>query len=143
MFSVLSSRMEQKKAIENRTPVYFFLLHKFFNFLSIFGHFCCLAAQFQIFLQFVSGVKKYDWSNVIHTVVLAYLQKKSNIYILREICKRTHCPPIGTLALLLFIFGICDSTRALQSSPILSKKIWKNQEKISKNHFLCEKRPEI
>ena len=31
--------------------------------------------------------------------------KKTNIFILREICKRTHCPHIRTLALLLFIDG--------------------------------------
>ena len=29
--------------------------------------------------------------------------KKSNIFILREILKRKHCPSIGTLALLLFL----------------------------------------
>ena len=31
------------------------------------------------------------------------LKKKSNNFILREFCKRTHCPPIVTLALLLFL----------------------------------------
>ena len=31
------------------------------------------------------------------------IKKKSNIFILREFCKRTHCTSIGTLALLLFI----------------------------------------
>ena len=30
-------------------------------------------------------------------------KKKSNNFILREFCKRTHCPPIVTLALLLFL----------------------------------------
>ena len=32
-----------------------------------------------------------------------YLTKKSNIFILREICKRTLCPSVVTLALLLFL----------------------------------------
>ena len=42
---------------------------------------------------------------MIQKVILA-LKKKSNIFILREICKRTHCPSIVTLALLLFIYRI-------------------------------------
>jgi hypothetical protein len=31
-------------------------------------------------------------------------KKKSNNLILREFCKRTHCPSIVTLVLLLFIY---------------------------------------
>ena len=41
------------------------------------------------------------WKHVNHTVFLAL--KQSNIFILKDFCKRTHCPPIVTLALLLFI----------------------------------------
>ena len=36
MFCVLSFRIEHKKDVENRTPVYFCLPHEFYNFLSIF-----------------------------------------------------------------------------------------------------------
>ena len=32
-----------------------------------------------------------------------FKKRKKNIFILREFCKRTHCPPIVTLALLLFV----------------------------------------
>ena len=35
---------------------------------------------------------------MIHTVILA-IYKKSNIFIVRKFCKRTHFPAIGTLAL--------------------------------------------
>ena len=42
MFSVLISRIEHQKVIENQTPVYF--CHEFYNFLSILGPFCCFAA---------------------------------------------------------------------------------------------------
>ena len=47
------------------------------------------------------GIKKYAWKNVIHTVFLLF-NKKSSIFVLREICKRTCCPSIVNLALLLF-----------------------------------------
>ena len=66
MFSV--RRMEHKKPIENRTPVYFCLHHEFYTFLSIFRHFCCFAAQFLLFFTMFSGVQKYVWKDVIHTV---------------------------------------------------------------------------
>ena len=42
------------------------------------------------------------WKNVIHTVILAFKKKPKN-FVLREFCKRTHCPPVVTLALLLFL----------------------------------------
>ena len=71
MFSMLSSRIEHKKAIENGTPMYFCLHHEFVKKLLIFGHFCCFAAQFLIFLQIFSGVQKYVWQDVIHMLILA------------------------------------------------------------------------
>ena len=37
-----------------------------------------------------------------HTVILAILKKK-HIFILGELCKRTECPSIETLALLFFV----------------------------------------
>ena len=51
ILSVLGSRIEHKKFLENRTAVYFSLHHEFYKFLSIFGHFCCFAVHFLIFLQ--------------------------------------------------------------------------------------------
>ena len=98
MFSVLTFRMEHKKAIENRTTVYFCLHYELLKNLSILGHFCCFRDKFLICLQYFPGVQ-YVQKDVIHTVIL----KKSNIFILREFCKRTHCPLIVTLALLLFV----------------------------------------
>ena len=103
MFSMLSSMMEHKKAIEKRTPVYFCQHHEFYKFLSILGHFCCFAAYFLLFFKKISWVQKYAWKDVIHTVILALRKEEKNIFILREFCKRTHCPPIVTLALLLFV----------------------------------------
>ena len=71
MFSVLGSSMEHKKGIENRTAVYFCLHHEFYKMLSIFGHFCCFAVWFLIFLLCFSGIQKYAWKDVLHTVILA------------------------------------------------------------------------
>ena len=75
MFSVLGSRMQQKKDIENRTAVYFCLNHEFYKFLLIFGHFYCFVVYFLIFLQCFSGIQKYAKKDVIHTVILAIEQK--------------------------------------------------------------------
>ena len=101
MLSMLSFRMEYKKAIENRTPVYFCLYHEFYKFFCPFWG--IFAAQFLIFLQFFSGVQKCVWKDVIQPVIVAIKKKTSNIFILREFCKITHCLPIVTLALLLFL----------------------------------------
>ena len=66
LFLCLSLGWDTKKTIENRTPVNFCLHHEFYKSLYIFGHFCCCVAQFLIFLQFLSGVQKYVWKDVIH-----------------------------------------------------------------------------
>ena len=113
MFSVLGSRMEHKKAIENRTAVYFCLHHEFYKFLSIFGHFWCFAVQFPIFLQSFSGIQKYAWKDGIYTVILA-IEQKIKHFILRDICKITLCPSLVTLALLLFIMGFYLKTDSVQ-----------------------------
>ena len=42
-----------------------------------------------------------------------FKKRKKNIFILREFCKRTHCPPIVTLALLLFL-----ETMAIKSGEL-------------------------
>ena len=103
MFSVLGSRMEHKKAIENQTAVYFCLYHEFNHFLSVFGHFCCFGVLFLIFLQCFSGIQKQAWKDVIHTVILAIYQKNQiKNFEEKFVKKKTHCPSIVTLALLLF-----------------------------------------
>ena len=65
-------------------------------------HFYNSFVQFLIFLQFFSGVMKYFWKDVVCMAILA-LQKEITTFILRTIHKRTHCPSIVTLALLLFL----------------------------------------
>ena len=92
-----------KNFFENQTAVYFCLHHEFYNFLLIFGHFCCFAAKFLIFSQFFSGVQQYVWQGVTHTDIFFSSFKIFNIFILREIWKKIHCPPSVTLALLLFL----------------------------------------
>ena len=52
-----------------------------------------------------------------------WLLKKSKKFILREICKRKHCPSIGTLALLLFICYYLDQRQLICLRP---KQIRKN-----------------
>ena len=56
---------------------------------------------------------------MIHTVILAIEQKIKLFYFKREICKRTHCPSIVNLALLLFL----DPDNACQSLPFLAKRV--------------------
>ena len=94
MFSFLSFRIEHKKLLKTKQQCTFV-------YIMNLGRFGCYAALVLIFLPFLSGVQKYVWKDVIHTVILAL--KKSNIFILRKFCKRIHCPPIVTLDLLLFI----------------------------------------
>ena len=86
MFSMQISRIKQKKVIENQTAVNFCLHHEFYNFLLIFGHFCCFGAYFLIFLQFFSGVQQYVWQCVIHTDVLTFfLQNSKHFYSKRNL----------------------------------------------------------
>jgi hypothetical protein len=55
LFSVLSSRMEPKKAIENRTAVYFCLHQEYYHLLSIFWEFLLLCSLVSnIFTMFFS-----------------------------------------------------------------------------------------
>ena len=91
MFSVLSSRTEHKKTIENRKPVYFFYIMIFFNFYPFLGIFAALRPSFKYFYKIFRGsevfLKRCDsYGN------FCYL-KKSNIFILREFNKITHCFP--------------------------------------------------
>ena len=103
---LLSFGMEHKKGIANRTPWYFCLHHGFYKFLSIFGPFFLLCGLVShIFTIFVRDsevcLERCDsYGN------FGYLKKKKKKIILREFSKRTHCPPIVTLFLLLFVSQI-------------------------------------
>ena len=68
--------------------MYFCLHHKVYKFLSILGHFGCFAAYFLIFLQFLSGVQKYVWKDVIHMVVLAI--KKNQTFLFQDYFVKEH-----------------------------------------------------
>ena len=73
----------------------------FTDFNPFYGIFAALRPSFNIFTISFRGsevcLERCDsYSN------FGYLNK-SNIFILREISKRTHCPYIVTLALLLFL----------------------------------------
>ena len=93
--------MKQKKAIENRTPVYLCLNHEFCKKIH-FGAFLMLCCQVsKIFTIFFRG-SEVCLERCESYGDLGYL-KKSNIFILREICKRTYCPPLVTPVLLLFV----------------------------------------
>ena len=77
------------------------------HFFEHFGAFLLLCCLFSHILTFFSGVQKYFLKDVINTVILSI--KKKNMLILRELWKRTHCPPIVTLALLIFIPSVTNA----------------------------------
>ena len=68
------------------------------------GAFLLLCGLVSIIFSIFSWVQKYVRKDVIHTIILA-LKNKSNIFILREYCKRTNCTFIVTLALLLLCWS--------------------------------------
>ena len=118
----------------------------FTNFYPCWGIFAALRPIFCYF--FYSWVQKYVWKDVIHTVISAF--KKSNIFILREFCKRTYCPPIVTLALLLFLDLDCNTGTGEQGTlltAVMSRELgsrWKSSEakwsvKMQGNDMLCYK----
>ena len=96
LFSVLSSRIDTKNLLETKHQMYFCLHHDFYKFLSIFGHFCYFAAYI-LFLKIMGSEECLERCDSYGDFFL------SNIFILGEFCKRTQCPPIVTLALLLFL----------------------------------------
>ena len=118
MFSVISTRMEQKKGIENRTPVYFCLHMNFTNFYPFLGIFAAFRPSFYYFYIFL-GVQKYVLKDMYHTVILS-IKKKSEIFILREFCKKKTLSFFGTLALLLFLFTFIKIINISSSSYISS-----------------------
>ena len=79
MVSVLISRIENQKVIENRTTVYFCLHHEFVIFFKFWGMFAALRPSFYFFLLqfFVMGSEGCLEYDVIHTVILAL--RKINI----------------------------------------------------------------
>ena len=82
MFSVLGSRMEHKKAVENQTAVYFCLYHEFYNFfLNTFWAFFLLCGQVSNIFTMFLGIQKYAWKAVIHTVIFGYLTKNQENFI--------------------------------------------------------------
>ena len=93
MFSVLSLRMEDKQAIEIEHQCSFKIFVNFWAFLLLPSP---ISHIFTIF----SGVQKYVLKHVIQ---LFGLFKKKHFFFLRDFYKRTNCPPIVTLALLLFV----------------------------------------
>ena len=66
------------------------------------GNFAALRTSFKYFTMFFRDsevcMERFDSYGDF-----GYLKKKSNISILREICKRTHCPSIVIVAFLLFL----------------------------------------
>ena len=61
MFSVLSFRMEHKKAIENLTPVYFCLHHEFYIFFVHFWAFLRLCDLVSNIFTFFQGFRSMSW----------------------------------------------------------------------------------
>ena len=96
IFYVLSFRMQHKKAIENRTTVYFCLHHELKKNVVHFGSFLLLCSL-------VSNLFKQNfWGS---EVGLERCDSYCNFFffLIKPFCTRTHCPPIITLALLLFL----------------------------------------
>ena len=83
MFSALRFKMEHKKAVENRTAVYFVLHLEFYNFFSSFGAFLLLLSLVSIKKN--SGVQKYVWKDVIHTVILVFFKKNWDTWGLAQV----------------------------------------------------------
>ena len=95
-FLCKSQGWNTKKVLKTEHQCTFFSIMNFTNFYPFFGIFllCCIYSN--IFTFFFRGsevcLERGDSCGNFR-----YLKKKSNIFILREICKRTQCPPIGTL----------------------------------------------
>ena len=92
---MLSFKTEHKKSYwKPSTSVLLstsWILIKFSNLCA----FLLLCGLVSIIFTIFSGVQKYVWRDLIHTVIKHFH--------FRTICKRTHCPSIGTLALLFFV----------------------------------------
>ena len=105
MFSVLGFRIKTQKSywkpnssvILSTSWILQIFVH-FWSFLLLCGLVSTIFTMF--FRDSEVCLEIYDWYGDF-----GYLTKKINIFIWREICKRTHCPPIVTLALLLFLHG--------------------------------------
>ena len=100
MFSVLNFIMKQKKLLKTKHHCTFVYVMNFTNYCPFLGILLLYDLVSNIFTIFFRGsevcLEKCDSCGN-----LGY--EKTKDFILREICKRTHCPPIVTLALLLFI----------------------------------------
>ena len=86
----------QKWYWKPNTSVLFSKLRIFNKKKSIFGHFCCLVALFLIFLQFFQGFRSMS-GKMWFIQVFWLFKNKSNIFILRVICKKNtmsfYCNP--------------------------------------------------
>ena len=104
MLSMLSSRMKHKKAIENRTLVYFCLQHEFKKKMHFGAYLLLCGIVSRIFTIFFRGLEVC--MAICDSYINLAIKKINKDIILREIFKRTYCPPIGTLALLLFLITL-------------------------------------
>ena len=101
-FYVFCAKLKDKtlKAIENRTPVFSCLHHEFYKFFIHFGAFLLLCGLVSIiFTNFFMGLELC----LERCDTYGNFGLKKNIFFLWEFSKITHCPPVVTLALLLFV----------------------------------------
>ena len=101
----------------------------FTNFIPFLGIF---AAYFLLFLEKFSWVQNYVWKDVINTVIFVFIYQ--TFFIFREFCKRTHCPRIVTLALLLFVI-IVNVNHAHMSTFVFEVYLWLVLSLLSTGHF--------
>ena len=128
--------------------MYFGLHHAFYNLLSMFLAFLLLyGLVFNSFKKTIQGFS--SMAGKMCFIRYFRLLKNHIFFILRKFSKITHCPFIGNLALLLFVylwdFYVCvwkaESSHAFKWHIYLSlNQIWAQSEKgeiASERHSWC------
>ena len=102
-FLCKSPGWNKKKLLKTEQQCTFVYIMNLNNFYWLLGIFAALRPSFKYFHIFFQGFSSMS-GKVWFIRIFWLFFKNFYIFILREICKRRHCPPSVTLALLLWIF---------------------------------------
>ena len=124
LFSVLNFRMEPKKLLKTEHQCAFVYIMNFTNFRPFWGFFAALRPSLSYFYNFFRGSEVCLERCDSHGNFGFFFNKF--FLLLENFVKRTHCPHIVTMALLLFIirFGLKYVILALLKSIFLHARYY-------------------